>query len=80
MQQGKQPGTGHREERHRLGESIDARPPALTHEQQHGGDKGAGVTDSDPPDEVDDRKTPRDRNIDSPDPDTLIDQVKNGVR
>ena len=46
------------EERHRLGEAVDARAPLLLEQEQDRRDERAGVTDADPPDEVDDREAP----------------------
>ena len=40
------------------------------HQQQDRRDERPRVTDADPPDEIHDRKAPRDRNIDPPDPDS----------
>ncbi len=39
---------------------------------KNGGNESAGVADPDPPDEVDDGKSPRDRNIDAPNADALV--------
>src|SRR5215469_4675115 len=36
------------------------------------------MTDSDPPDEVDDCKSPADRDVYAPDPDALIEEIANG--
>ena len=57
------------EERHRLSEAVDRRPPLLPEEQQDGRDEGAGVTDTDPPDEVDDVERPPHRHVVAPDAD-----------
>ena len=63
-----------REDRHRLGEAVDARPPLLVHQQQDRGDQRAGVADADPPHEVDDREAPGDRDVDAPDADADVEQ------
>ena len=44
-------------------------------QQQDGGDQRAGVADADPPDEVDDREAPADRDVDAPDADADDEQV-----
>ena len=59
MQDGKAARLNHREERHPFGESVDRRPPAHLEEQEDGRDERPGMTDPDPPDEVDDREGPR---------------------
>ena len=48
----------------------------LKQQKQNCGDKCAGVTDADPPDEVHDRKSPRDRNVDPPDADAAQQQPR----
>ncbi len=60
-------GTRDREQRHRLGETVDRGAPFLAQQQQDRRDQRAGVADADPPDEVDDGEGPRDRDVDSPD-------------
>jgi hypothetical protein len=67
MQQRKHPGTGDGKERHRLGEAVDAGPPILPHQVKHCADESAGMSDADPPDEIDDGESPGDGNIDAPD-------------
>ncbi|OPZ06824.1 MAG: hypothetical protein BWZ08_02192 [candidate division BRC1 bacterium ADurb.BinA292] len=62
-------GAGDGEEGHRLGEAIDGIAPGLLHQEQDCGDQRAGVTDADPPDEIDDGEAPGDRHIDAPDAD-----------
>ena len=52
---------------------IDVRQSCLK-QQQDRGDQRAGVADADPPDEVDDREAPADRDVDAPDPDALEQQ------
>ena len=58
VQQREQAGAGDGEERHRLGEAVDRRPPLLVQQQQDRRDQRAGVADADPPDEVDDGEAP----------------------
>jgi hypothetical protein len=55
--------------------SVDARAPVLTEQEQDGGNERAGVADTDPEDEVNDRKAPRDRLIVTPHADAGQDQV-----
>ena len=74
MQERKQARAGHGEERHRLGESVDRRPPVLLEQEEDRRDQGAGVADADPPDEVDDREAPHHRDVDPPDADAVVKQ------
>ena len=67
---------GDREERHRFREPVDRRAPVLLEEEQDRGDQRPGVADTDPPDEVDDRKAPADRDVDAPDARALEEQVR----
>ena len=71
MQQREHRGAGHGEKRHRLGETIDRGAPFLIEQQENGRDQGSGVTDTDPPNEVDNVERPTDRLIVSPHPDTV---------
>ena len=75
VQQREQPGAGDGEQRHRLGEAVDRRAPLLLQQQQDRRDQRAGVADADPPDEVDDREAPGDRDVDAPDADALDEQI-----
>src|ERR1041385_7577213 len=70
MENRKDASTDDGKQRHAFGEAIDRAAPMLKHEQQHRGDKRAGVRETDPPDEIDDRKRPRDRDVDPPNPDS----------
>ena len=45
---------------------------------KNGGNQRARVADSDPPDEIDDGKSPADRNVDAPDADAFDEQVADG--
>ena len=56
---GKMPAHDDREDRHRLGEAVDRGAPVLPEQEQDGADQRAGVTDTDPEDEVDDVEAPR---------------------
>ena len=75
MEDGKNAGAGDREERHRLGEAVDRRAPLLPEQKQDGGDERAGVADADPPDEIDDREAPADRDVDAPDADARDEEL-----
>ena len=75
MQDREEPGAGDGEQRHRLGEPVDRRPPRLLEQQQDRRDQRAGVADADPPDEVDDGEAPADRDVDAPDADALHQQI-----
>ncbi len=78
MQQWEQPGAGDGEERHRLGEAVDRRAPRLVQEKQDGRDQRPGVTDANPPHEVDDGESPGDGDVDAPDAYALVEQVADG--
>ena len=45
-------------------------------QQKNGRNKRAGMADADPPDEIDDGKSPRDGNVDAPDADALVEQPR----
>jgi hypothetical protein len=64
-----QPRRGDCKKGHGLGESIDRRAPLLPQQQEDRRDQRAGVTDADPPDEVQDVEAPADRMVDAPDAD-----------
>ena len=49
------------EDRHRLRGAVDRRAPLLAEQEENGGDQRAGVTDTDPQDEVRDVPGPEDR-------------------
>jgi hypothetical protein len=53
-------------QRHGFGETVDRIAPRLIQQQQNRRDQRSGVADTDPPDEVDDREAPADRNVDTP--------------
>ena len=55
-----------REKRHRFGGAVDRGAPFLPKQKQDGGNQGAGVTDTDPENEVGDVPGPADRMIQSP--------------
>ncbi len=76
MDQREDSRAGHRKERHGLGESVDRGSPLLSHQQQNGRDESAGVPNADPPDEVDDRESPADGNVQAPDARALEEQLR----
>ena len=78
MQQWKKTGASDRKKRHRFGETIDRSAPMLKHQKQDRGNEGSGVSDPDPPHEIYNRKSPRDRNIDSPNPNSADEQPRDG--
>src|SRR4029078_5366614 len=63
------------EESHRFRKSIDRRSPLLTKQEKNRGNQCARVTDSDPPNKVEDVDAPRDRNVHAPKADTYKNQV-----
>ena len=67
MQDGIKPRAHDGEQRHRLGEAIEAVAPLLPDQQQHGGNQRAGMADPQPPDIVGNGKAPGDRDIIAPD-------------
>src|SRR5271170_8080325 len=78
MNQREKAGAGHGEERHSFRKTVDRCAPLLIEQKENGGNQSSGVADTDPPDEVDDRKAPADGNVDAPDADALHDQVADG--
>ena len=58
VQQREHAGASHGEQRHGFGETVDGVAPGLLQQQQNGGDQRTGVTDTDPPDEIDDGEAP----------------------
>ena len=78
MEDREQTSHRHREQRHRLGETIDRGAPVLTKKQQNGGNQRSSVTDTDPPDEIADGEAPSDGNINPPDADSGGKQVGDG--
>src|SRR5262249_28037878 len=67
-------GASYREKSHRFRETVDGSAPLLIQQEQDGGNQRAGVADTDPPDEIDDRKAPANGNVDAPDADALDDE------
>ena len=66
MQHGKESGAGYGKKRHGFGETVDGIAPGLPEQKQNGGNQRAGVADSDPPDKVDDGKSPSGGDGDAP--------------
>src|SRR6185312_1462055 len=60
---------------HRFREPVYGTAPGLIHQQQEGGDQRAGMTDSDPPDEIRDGESPRDWNFNAPNADSFREQI-----
>src|SRR5207244_9835870 len=58
----------HRKQRHRLRGTIDRRAPFLTEQKQNRGDKRAGVSDTDPENEIGNVPGPAHRALISPSP------------
>ena len=54
--------------------------PLLPQEQKDRGNQSARVADSDPPDEVNDRKAPSDRNLNAPDSHAHREEIGDGVQ
>src|SRR6266513_3429937 len=67
MQQRHRSRAGDGEQRHGLGETVDRRAPLLKKQKQNRGDECAGVRNSHPPNEVHNRESPGDRDVDAPD-------------
>src|ERR1019366_8489801 len=77
VQQREHAGAGYGKQRHGFGETVDGIAPGLLQQQQNGRDQRAGVTDTDPPDEVDDGEAPAYGDVDTPDADANQEQVSN---
>ena len=63
------------ENRHSLGRTIDRRTPFLTQQTENRGDQGAGVTNTNPEDEINDVPRPVDRIGVAPNADARRDEV-----
>ncbi len=75
VQQWKQAGGGNRKERHRFRKTVDRGTPLLTQQQQDGGNQGAGVTNTNPPNKVDDVERPTNGYVVAPDADAGEDEM-----
>src|SRR5271167_569831 len=78
MDQREKTGASHGKEGHGFGETIDRSAPLLIQEIKNGGDQRSGVTDTDPPDEIDDGEAPANGNVDAPNSDAFDDQPADG--
>jgi hypothetical protein len=67
MDQREDAGTGHGEQGHGLSEPVDGGAPLLTQQQKNRRNQGAGVSNANPPDKVDDGKSPTHRDVQTPD-------------
>ncbi len=67
MQQREHAGASDGKQRHGFGEAVDRVAPGLLQQQQNGRDQRTGVTNTDPPDEIDDGEAPSHGNFNSPD-------------
>ncbi len=79
MQQRKQGSASDREQGHGLGKAVDTGSPLLIEQQQDRGDQCAGVSDSDPPHEVNDVEAPPNWDVDAPDSNSCRDQVADRI-
>ena len=68
------PRANNREDRHRLGGSVDASPPVLSEQEQNRGDQSSSVANTHPKHKVNDRPSPEHRAGVSPNPDPFVDQ------
>ena len=76
MQQGEHPRASDCEYRHCFGEAVDGCAPLLMQQQKNRGNQRAGVTDTDPPDEIHDGEAPRNGNVNAPNPHTFDQQIR----
>ena len=73
----KDPCAHHRKNGHGLGRSVDRSAPFLPKQKQHSRDQSPRVANTDPKDEIDNRPTPRDWTVQTPDTHAGRDQVAN---
>ena len=66
----KDTGTHHGENGHGFRRTIDRCPPLLPQEKENGGDQRSGMTNTDPPNKVNNSPAPSDGMIQPPDTDT----------
>ena len=71
MEEGKHSSAHNGKNRHCLGEAVDRGAPFLVEKEKNGRNQGAGMADTDPPDEVDDGEAPGGRDSDAPDANAL---------
>ena len=80
---GENRGANDRKERHRLRRAVDRRAPFLPEQKQNGGDECAGVSDTDPENEIGNVPGPANRDLISPGADAggnLIAKTKKSER
>src|SRR5205823_7316217 len=76
---GKKAGTRDSEQGHGFGKTVDGVTPRLAQQEENGGNQSSGVSDSDPPDKVDDGESPADGDIYAPNSDSANEQIADGV-
>lgn len=76
MDTGKDQGAHDGKDRHRFCRTIDGRSPFLAKKEQDRRDERTSMADTNPKDEIDDRPSPSDGIIDTPDPDPFPDEVE----
>ena len=74
MNQRKQARARDRKQRHGLRKAVDGLAPCLMQKEENRRNQSARMPDSDPPDKVDDRESPRDGYVDAPYADAAIQQ------
>src|ERR1700683_37504 len=77
MQQGEHAGASYGENGHRFGEAVNRRTPLLMQEEKDGGNQRSSVPDTNPPNEIYDGESPRDRDSNSPNSYALYQQIGN---
>src|SRR6266478_5929609 len=80
MDKWKNSGAGYGKQRHGLGKPVDGGAPLLPQKQKDRGNQRARVADSNPPDEVNNRKPPSNRNLNSPDPHADDEKISDGIQ
>ena len=65
----------HGKEGHRLRKAVNSRSPVLVKQEQDSGNKGSGVSNTDPPDQVHNSETPANGVVDTPKSETFPEQV-----
>src|SRR2546422_842701 len=80
MKHWEQAGTGHRKQSHGLRKPVDRITPRLPQKQKNCRNQSAGVTDSNPPHEVDDGEAPPHWDIHAPNAYAPHEQIADGVQ
>ena len=70
-------GLGYGKQGHRFRKTINGRAPLLPEQEQNCRDQRARMTDSDPPDEIQNIHSPGDRNVDTPKPNAFEEELRN---